>query len=554
MRSTFPVGVGLVGLLVAGGQPGEGAEAGGTSLVLDASDLKAYVESFNAGDTERVKNTYPNTDAYAFLKDHIPFFDCPDKDIEKIYYFRWWTYRKHIKKTGDGHVVTEFLPKVGWSSKHNVISCPAAHQFREGRWLRDPAITREYMNFYLRDRRSGSHRYTFFSAAAAMDVTAVHPDDAWLKASSDGHRQHHDRWKQGRSTPGGLYAQVDLNDGGEWNAGGRAVAGGTKFVKKIKSVRPVFNSGLSANARALSRIASLGGDTKAAKVYAVEAAKLKRLIQTRLWNKKLKFFTILPERYTDDSKPVDVRELIGYVPWYYNLPDSGKGYEVAWKQLMDPKGFYAPFGPTSCEQRHPYFRVEYREGCNCQWNGPSWPYATTQTLVALANLLNNYQQRVVDRGDYFKTLKIYTKSHAFRQIPPKGDARRKTIIKENLPWIDENLDPYTGNWLARYRHGEGDHHGKDYNHSGYCDLIISGLVGLRPRRDDVVVVNPLLPRGTWDWFCLDNVRYHGHTVTILWDKTGRKYGKGKGFMVFSDGKLIAKARTLSRVKGRLAGR
>lgn len=65
--------------------------------------------------------------------------------------------------------------------------------------------------------------------------------------------------------------------------------------------------------------------------------------------------------------------------------------------------FYAPFGPTTAEQRHPQFSVVYR-GHECQWNGPSWPYSTAVTLVALANLLNNYQQDTVTKADYVETL------------------------------------------------------------------------------------------------------------------------------------------------------
>ena len=56
------------------------------------------------------------------------------------------------------------------------------------------------------------------------------------------------------------------------------------------------------------------------------------------------------------------------------------GYEDMWKQIVDPQGFYAPFGPTTAEQRHPQFSVVYR-GHECQWNGPSWPYSTAVTLV-----------------------------------------------------------------------------------------------------------------------------------------------------------------------------
>jgi hypothetical protein len=89
---------------------------------------------------------------------------------------------------------------------------------------------------------------------------------------------------------------------------------------------------------------------------------------------------------------VKTREAIGFVPWYFNLPDGG--YEIAWKHLMDPKGFFAPFGPTTAERRDPTFMT--RED-NTPWDGQSWPFATTQTLVAMANLLNNYTQDIVSK-------------------------------------------------------------------------------------------------------------------------------------------------------------
>jgi len=76
-------------------------------------------------------------------------------------------------------------------------------------------------------------------------------------------------------------------------------------------------------------------------------------------------------------------------------------------------------------------------------------------------------------------------------------------------------------------------------------------VGLRPRPDNVVEVNPLIPEGTWDYFCLDNVPYHGRVMTILYDKTGEHYGKGKGLRVFADGRLIAIGESLQRVRGTL---
>jgi hypothetical protein len=77
------------------------------------------------------------------------------------------------------------------------------------------------------------------------------------------------------------------------------------------------------------------------------------------------------------------------------------------------------------------------------------------------------------------------------------------------------------------------------------DLVITGLVGLRPRADDSVEVRPLASE-SWPYFALDGVRYHGHTLSILWDRTGNRYRRGKGLVVIADGRTIARSAHLTR--------
>jgi hypothetical protein len=292
------------------------------------------------------------------------------------------------------------------------------------------------------------------------------------------------------------------------------------------------------NAKAIAAIARMNGTPALAREYESRAAKLRSIVQDHLWDKDATFFKAL----LDTGKLADVREQIGFTPWYFELPESRHGYEAAWSQLTDPQGFYAPNGPTTAEQRHPGFKIS-EAGDNCQWNGPAWPFSTAITLKALANVLNDYSQSTISVGDYFNTFMIYTRSHKLQR--PDGTS---------VPWIDENLNPFTGEWWARelqIKKGTFFARGDHYNHSAYCDLVITGVAGLRPRADDVVEVNPLVPSSAWDWFCLDNIAYHGRTVTILWDRTGRKFGKGQGLRVFADGREIAHSPKLSRVTGRL---
>ena len=502
--------------------------------VLTTASLQKYVEQFNADDEELYANTIPNKSALEFLKNNIPLFECPDKNFERTYYFRWWTYRKHIKQTPDGYVITEFLPKVGWSGKHNTISCPAAHHIYEGRWLHDAKVMDDYSVFWL---RKGGHlrSYSFWIANALHARYLVRPDNDLVVDLLDDLIKNYQAWEKNKRGNEILFHQIDGRDGMEVSIGG-------------SGYRATINSYMYGDAVAIVEIANLAGRKDVAKEFRAKAEEIKGLVQNKLWDDEAKFFKVLPRG--KDKKLADVRELHGYTPWYFNLPDEKKGYEIAWKQLVDPKGFYAPFGPTSAEQRHKRFAISYR-GHECQWNGPSWPFATSITLTALANVLNNYSQSAIDRRAYFETLQIYTKAHQLKREDGKIVA-----------WIDENLNPHTGDWISRtrlkkWKNGSwskgkgGKERGKDYNHSTYNDLIITGLVGLRPRSDSVIEVNPLLPANTWNYFCLDNVSYHGHVLTIIWDKSGKKYGKGAGLKVFADGKEIASSEELAKVTGQL---
>jgi len=499
--------------------------------VLKPDAFKSYVDTFNADDNELYKQKYPNATAWDFLKDNIPLFDCPDKELEKTYYFRWWTYRKHIRETPDGYVVTEFLPDVPWASKYNTIPCPAAHHFYEGRWLKDAKILDDYGVFWF--RKGGEPRkYSFWAADAIWARYLATGDPAQAKELLPDLVKNYEGWEQSKRDPGSFFWQYDNDDGME------VAIGGTGY-------RPTINSYMYGDAKALVKIAGLADNKDIASRFEKDAAAIKGFVQGTLWDKEAKFFKVVRRDKTpvalQDMKVVDVREQLGYTPWYFNLPDPG--YEIAWKELMDPKGFKAPFGPTVAEQRHPQFAVKY-DGHECQWNGPSWPLSTSITLTAMANVLNNYKQTVVTKADYFETLQIYSNSH-----------RRKLEDGKVVPWIDENLNPFTGDWISRtlliQRNHKPAERGKDYNHSTFNDLIITGLVGLRPRADNVVEVNPLVPDGKWDYFCLDRIPYHGKSLTIIWDKTGEKYGKGAGLRVLADGKVIASGAKLTKIEGKL---
>lgn len=514
--------------------------------ILSSDKFSSYIENFNRNDNELYVQYIPNDSALAFLFKNIPLIDLPDKDIEETYYFRWWTYRKHIKKTNDGFVITEFLPEVPWSGKHNTINCAAGHHIYEGRWLKNPKYIQDYINFWLTKSGDEIRKYSFWVADAVLAFNKVHRNDVLLSKQLPLLINNYKEWERIRRDPSNiLFWQLDGYDGMEVSVSGRILNNGVP-IGGMEAVRPTINSYMYGDAKAISTIADLTNKKLIAKEFASKALEIKHEMQNRLWNKELDFFTVLPKIYSDSAKPLNVRELIGYVPWYFNLPDDKEEYSIAWNKVIDTTGFYAPFGLTVCERSHPYFEISY-SGHECQWNGPSWPFATTQTLKGMANLLNNYTNHgSISKNDYYKLLLQYAKSQSI--INEEGKRQK---------WIDENLNPFTGDWISRTRlkswnNGTwsdkrgGVERGKDYNHSGFCDLIISDLLGLKPRLDNTIEINPLIP-DSWEWFCLDRVSYHDFELTIIWDKTGDKYKRGKGFMLFVNGKLKAKTDRIERV-------
>lgn len=485
--------------------------------ILGFAILSAFI-SFVSGQVLEPHGLAPELDPSdaQWVDANVPLFECPDKQLQEIYYFRWHVYREHLKQTPAGWIVTEFLPDVPWAGKYNSISCAAGHHLYEGRWIRDPKYLDDYSRFWFRDGGE-PRRYSFWAADAIYARYLVNLDNTFVIDLLPDLVRNYQAWEKGHHDENGLFWQIDDRDGMEYSLGG-------------SGYRPTLNSYMFGDARAIRRIATLAGNSELANEYVRKEAELRRVVEQYLWDPKDQFFKTVPR---GKAEPVNVREEVGFVPWYFDLPEDKPPYAQAWAQLTDPQGFAAPFGPPTAERRDPRFGAQANH--DCLWNGPSWPYATTQTLIAMANLLNDYHQDVVSRSDYLSLLKRYAQSQ----------------YKDGKPHIAEDLDAHTGQWIVDLPRSV------DYNHSGYCDLIITGLCGLRPAApsaegDVNTIVNPLVPKGAMDWFCLDRVAYHGHDLTILYDKSGQRYHRGSGLRVLADGKEVAQGDLGEKLVVRLA--
>lgn len=493
-------------------------------------------------------------DAPWFLR-NIPFLEIDDPEIQQIYYYRWMLFRSHVRDIGpQGTTVLEFLENVPWARQpYTDLNDSASFHIMEGRWLRDPAIVDSLINHLFAGGANDRH-FSESIAAATESSTRVTGDPGPALGHLDTMQHIFNLWDDHFDRARNLYWVEPLLDATEYTISS-IDASGAGFTDKPNTdqnhngftggyaFRPSINSYQYANALAIARLARLAGDSDVAADYTRRAESIRSAVLAQLWNPELQHFTDRYQRstpYVTAGEFIRSRELVGFVPWFYELPTTEPSnvtdYAAAWRHLLSPVELAGTYGLRTVEPSYPHYLTQYRYDQStgmpeCQWNGPSWPFQTSQVLTALANLLDDYSQTVITRGDYLRLLRQYTHQHFLS--PGHAD-------------IQEDYNPDTGApivGLARSHH---------YLHSTYVDLILTGLIGIRPRSDEMLELNPLITKDSASkerpilYFGVQNVAYHGHDVSVFYDSDGSRYRIGRGLFVFVDGKCLVNSGPLVR--------
>jgi hypothetical protein len=462
---------------------------------------------------------------------NIPFLSVPDPTLQSVYYYRWRVWKEHLSETqpGSGDVITEFLQGAGYAAPFGGISAASGHQIMEGRWVRDESYDDSDLQYWLEGPGLESQtqdpyapdwadEYSNWLVYAAWEQALVTGDMSQLEAMEPALINQYNSWSGHINSQTGLYWQLPVWDAMEQSAS--ALASSNSY-SGVQTLRPTINAYQYGAAEVIDWLATMMHQPATAREFAAKAAALKTGLQRYLWSDSQQFFddVLLPDN--PSLSQLDQRQETGFVPWYFNMPSPSDS--DAWAQLMNPEGFYTPYGPPTLEVRSQYYMQDaYTPGASdggcCHWDGPSWPYATSQTLTGLANLLDDYpKQNYITAADYDTLLQNYA----------------NTQMNNGQPYVAEAHDPSNPIWI----YNEPDH-SEDYMHSTFNDLVISGLMGLRPQAGDSLQIKPLVP-SSWSYFVLENVPYHGHNVTLMYDRTGDRYHQGPGFHVYLDGRQVA---------------
>ena len=521
------------------GVVGNGLAQRPSTAVLKPETFHHYTQKFEQQE-QHATGKMP-VDSWSWLQANVPWFESSDKQFEEMYYFRWYAWQKHVVHTRRGWVITEWLPKPEMPDGfYGALPDAAPLHLGEARWLRDPSIAEDDARYWF-SADADSHKYSDALADAVHRVTLASGNRKLGTELLPAMEANYQRWETEQRDSNGLFWSIDTRDAME-----KSISG--------DGYRPTLNSYMYADALAISRMAAEADDPAAQQTFAAKAETMRGLIDAKLWSNSDQFYEVMSpaadsgirtqKKFIDPGTTMTlarVRELIGYTPWLYYEPPAER--LVAWKQLFDANGFLGGYGPTTAERRSPRFR--FKSSDQCTWNGPSWPFATTQTLTAMANVFEQEPtQSVMTRAEYLQLFTAYVRSQHIQ-----------LASGEVIPWLDEDLDADTDEWIAKdmliAKHSPQVGRGNYYNHSGFADPLITGLVGLRPGTGDEIVLQPLLPAGSWSYFALDGLPYHGHLLTILYDATGAHYRRGRGFQLFVDGQVAARRHDLGELKYKL---
>ena len=503
---------------------------------------------------------YFGADAPWFLH-NIPFLEIGDPEIQDIYFYRWKVLRSHIREIGpQGTTVLEFLDNVPWARQpYTDLNDSASFHLMEARWMRDPAVVDDLID-HLYSGGANDRHFSESIAAATEATTRVTGDPGPALQHLDTMRYIYNAWDDHFDRTRNLYWIEPLPDATEYTISSidASGAGFTDHQSKDQNhngftggfaYRPSINSYQYANAMAIAALAEEAGQPGVATDYRGRAERLRDAMLAQLWNPELLHFTDRYQRSTPFVRAGDFirgRELVGYVPWTFELPPhddaaASKAYAQAWSHAFSPDQLAGPHGLRTVEPSYPRYLTQYRYDAatgqpECQWNGPSWPFQTSQALTGLANLLDDYPATTVTAGDYLHLLRQYTHQH---------------FLSSGKPDIEEDYNPDTGAPIVGLPRS---HH---YFHSTYVDLVLSGLIGIRPRADNVLEVDPLIPTQAGAdapvrFFALQNLEYHHHDVSLFYDADGSRYHIGQGLSIFVDHRRVAGPAPLGRTRVTLA--
>ena len=503
-----------------------------------------YLRFAGLGNLEAVRAQKAEYNLY--WAENLPYIDVPKKAVQKAIDYRWWLERfNSLDANIPGYDYQYPVTIEGVLGYNNAIILTQPMHLQDTKWLRSPYLAYGQLlsagnssqsSAFLDNpgnRNNWNNHYGQYLAEAGYEAFNVIGGGAevaenfayYFGHDATGQLEHYGNHIEGRDLIAYRNNYMTGNDAdtismhapgtGTWKAHGE-------------------NAYVWAAADAAAKLYEQLGNTEQAKYYRDLADKIKADVLELMWCEECQKFETYAVRPTGTQHNANQPNLVKYTESNnYNyfavglVPDDAASvtkYKEALKAFSNDKEF------------------------------PIFPFYT-------ANQVHNQE---VSGSNNFSNINFTVQLRLYESALRTYDKEQTYITDDMLAmmaeWMAWNVYPDAGD--IRYPNNNEFHNidGRTYENyyrswiyhnilGNYTYLFIEDMAGIQPRSDEKIELSPI--DFSYDHFMVNNVRYHGHDLTVVWDKPddGKTWYNEcpEGYSLYIDGTLAFTLKDLAHV-------
>ena len=503
-----------------------------------------YLRFAGLGNLEAVRAQKAEYNLY--WAENLPYIDVPKRAVQKAIDYRWWLERfNSLDANIPGYDYQYPVTIEGVLGYNNAIILTQPMHLQDTKWLRSPYLAYGQLlsagnssqsSAFLDNpgnRNNWNNHYGQYLAEAGYEAFNVIGGGAELAENlayyfghdATGQLEHYGNHIEGRDLIAYRNNYMTGNDAdtismhapgtGTWKAHGE-------------------NAYVWAAADAAAKLYEQLGNTEQAKYYRDLADKIKADVLELMWCEECQKFETYAVRPTGTQHNANQPNLVKYT--------ESNNYNYFAVGLV-------PDDAASV--------TKYKEALKAFSNGKEFPIFPFYT----ANQVHNQE---VSGSNNFSNINFTVQLRLYESALRTYDKEQTYITDDMLAmmaeWMAWNVYPDAGD--VRYPNNNEFHNidGRTYENyyrswiyhnilGNYTYLFIEDMAGIQPRSDEKIELSPI--DFSYDHFMVNNVRYHGHDLTVVWDKPddGKTWYNEcpEGYSLYIDGTLAFTLKDLAHV-------
>ena len=503
-----------------------------------------YLRFAGLGNLEAVRAQKAEYNLY--WAENLPYIDVPKKAVQKAIDYRWWLERfNSLDANIPGYDYQYPVTIEGVLGYNNAIILTQPMHLQDTKWLRSPYLAYGQLlsagnssqsSAFLDNpgnRNNWNNHYGQYLAEAGYEAFNVIGGGAevaenfayYFGHDATGQLEHYGNHIEGRDLIAYRNNYMTGNDAdtismhapgtGTWKAHGE-------------------NAYVWAAADAAAKLYEQLGNTEQAQYYRDLADKIKADVLELMWCEECQKFETYAVRPTGTQHNANQPNLVKYT--------ESNNYNYFAVGLV-------PDDAASV--------TKYKEALKAFSNGKEFPIFPFYT----ANQVHNQE---VSGSNNFSNINFTVQLRLYESALRTYDKEQTYITDDMLAmmaeWMAWNVYPDAGD--VRYPNNNEFHNidGRTYENyyrswiyhnilGNYTYLFIEDMAGIQPRSDEKIELSPI--DFSYDHFMVNNARYHGHDLTVVWDKPddGKTWYNEcpEGYSLYIDGTLAFTLKDLAHV-------